>query len=278
MEADAYLAELAAYRANRLQMLRQPDSWLTLAGLFWITDGHYRIGSDPGADLVFPARAPALIGTLAVENEQVTLAVEEGVTVTHEGEPVSRIEMEHDADSTRTPTQVAWEGMRWNVILRGDRLGVRLRDAESPVRSHFTGIDTFPPDPRWRIEARTERYEPPRELGFPTVIGTEEQRRVPGAVAFEWEGETYRLDAAAEVGDEAWFVVFADATSGRETYGGGRFLYVPAPDAQGRTVIDFNRAYNPPCVFTPYATCPRPPAQNRLPIRVEAGEKTWGDH
>jgi uncharacterized protein (DUF1684 family) len=145
------------------------------------------------------------------------------------------------------------------------------------VRRSFSGIETFPPDPRWRIEARFEPFPEPRHVMVPSITGTPEEDISPGVVAFDLEGETRRLSVTGRPGDREYFLVFGDATSGHETYGGGRFVYLPAPNADGLTIVDFNRAYNPPCVFTPYATCPLPTPENRLPVRIEAGEKSWGE-
>ena len=134
-------------------------------------------------------------------------------------------------------------------------------------------------DLKWRFDARFDAYDPPQDRSrFRTSSGSTEQEKSPGAVVFQFGGKEYRIDAVKEAGSEDLFLIFGDQTNGFETYGGGRFLYAAPPDKDGQVVVDFNKAYNPPCVFTPYATCPLPPAQNRLPLRVEAGEKRYGDH
>ncbi|HYE94843.1 MAG TPA: DUF1684 domain-containing protein [Rubricoccaceae bacterium] len=273
----AYEEEIEAYRRQRIEGLRRPDGWLALVGLYWLDEGEHSFGADFSNAVVFPPNAPPRIGTFVVEDSTVTMRVEPGVPITHDGQPVTELVMADDHDGE--PTVVHLASLSWHVIERSGRLGVRLRDSESPVRTGFDGIETFPTDPRWRIEGRFERYDPPRTARLPTIIaGMDEESTVPGAVVFEVDGEEYRLDVTGAPDATQFFVVFGDATSGHETYGGGRFLYVDAPDDNGRVVIDFNKAYNPPCVFTPYATCPIPTRENRLPVRIPAGEKTWGDH
>jgi uncharacterized protein (DUF1684 family) len=164
------------------------------------------------------------------------------------------------------------------VIARGQRLGLRVIDPESETRRGFHGIDSFPIDPRLRFAARFTPHEPPREIDIPTVIGTVETGLSPGYVEFDLDGRTHRLEPVVQdVDDPEWFFIFRDETSGEETYGSGRFLYAPAP-ADGVVDLDFNRSYNPPCAFTPYATCPLPPRENWLDVRIEAGEKRYGDH
>ena len=160
------------------------------------------------------------------------------------------------------------------LIRRGDKIGVRVKDSQSEARRNFRGLDYFPIDPGWRIEARFEPYDPPRSISVPNVLGQDNDEKSPGAIVFEHGGKTYRLDPVLEPGETDYFVIFGDRTNGKTTYGAGRFLYV-APPVGGKTVIDFNKAYNPPCVFTDFATCPLPPPQNKLPIPVEAGEEEY---
>jgi uncharacterized protein (DUF1684 family) len=195
-----------------------------------------------------------------------------GVDVRHEDESVARIVMKDDMSGA--PTILRHRSLSWLILRRGDRIGVRLRDSESPTLLNFSGVPTFPIDPEWRLEATLEPYDPPKTIMIPTILGTINPTPSPGALRFEMDGQIYRLDAQAVAGG-GFSLIFADATNGTETYGGGRFLRVDPVDAAGRTFIDFNRAYNPPCIFTPYATCPRPPQQNRLPIPIRAGERNY---
>jgi uncharacterized protein (DUF1684 family) len=271
----AYRAEIEAFREGRLARLREPGGWLALTGLYWLEDGAHAFGADSANALVFPPGAPPRIGTFTVADSVVTMRVAPGVGVTVGDSAATEVVMVDDVDGE--PTVARLGSMSWEVIRRSHGLGVRLRDAAAPLLTTFEGIDAYAADPRWRLPARFEPYDPPRRVRIPSITGTDEPDTSPGAVVFELDGETHRLDVTGQPGDSAYFVVFGDATNSHETYGGGRFLYVAAPDAEGATVVDFNRAYNPPCVFTPYATCPLPPPQNRLPAHVEAGEKTYGD-
>jgi hypothetical protein len=193
----------------------------------------------------------------------------------HAGTPVDApIPLRDDVDGP--PTVLQMGSLRLHVIRRyADRLAVRVRDVESPARAAFRGIEHYPVDDRWRFEARFDPYEPSRVSEVPTILDVPEVYATPGAVVFEHESETHRLDAFLEPGETDLFIVFADLTTGTETYGGGRYLYTEPPDERGRVVLDFNRAYNPPCVFTEHATCALPLPQNRLPFRVEAGEKRY---
>ena len=161
------------------------------------------------------------------------------------------------------------------MIERQDLVGIRLKDTANAAIAQFQGIDTFPVDVAWSIPARFDRYDPPKDIEVPNILGYVSRQPSPGAVVFRVDEVRYRLDVTGDPGASSFFVTFGDATNGRETYGGGRFLAVVAPDERGRTHIDFNLAYNPPCVFTAFATCPLPPPQNRLPIRIEAGEKMY---
>ena len=156
---------------------------------------------------------------------------------------------------------------------------MRIKDSDAPTRKHFAGIDYFDVDPSWRVEAKWEAYDPPHEVEETNIIGQTDKVIVPGAAVFEHDGQTFRVEPVIETpGDTEYFLVFADKTSGKETYGAARFVYSEAPK-DGKIVIDFNKAYNPPCAFTPYATCPLPTAQNRMKTRVTAGEKKYrGEH
>jgi len=164
------------------------------------------------------------------------------------------------------------------VIKRGDRIGVRVRDPKSPVRTGFKGLEYFAADPAYKVTAEFVPYEKPRKMPVPTVIGTVEEMDAPGRVRFVIAGKELWLDPVVEDPKEpSLFFIFKDETSGRETYPAGRFLYADMPK-DGKVVLDFNKAYNPPCAFTPYATCPLPPKRNALPVRIEAGEKKYADH
>jgi uncharacterized protein (DUF1684 family) len=276
-EATSHRAEWEQWRARRLESLRREDGWLSLIGLVWLEEGENSVGSAPGSRILLPAgKAPARMGSILLEKGAVSMRAEPGSGLTADGKPVTAMPLATDAGGG--PATVLKRGsVSFYVIARGSRLGVRVKDSEAETRRAFHGIEPFPYDERFRVEARFEPYVPPRDIAVPNVLGTVETQPSPGAMVFELEGKTYRLDPVLETGESDLFVIFGDRTNGHETYGGGRFLYAK-PAVGGKTILDFNRVYNPPCVFTPYATCPLPPKQNKLPIRIEAGEKTYGEH
>jgi uncharacterized protein (DUF1684 family) len=271
----AYTEEVEQWKAKRLASLKDEDGWLSLVGLHWLKEGENKIGSDPSNEVALPeGKAPRFAGSLFLNNGAVKLEARPDSRITSEGKPVTSLDLKSDADGK--PTTLKLGTLTFHVIKRGERMGVRVKDGASPERTNFRGLEYFPTDERWRVEARFEPYNPPKMIPIYNVLKMEEDSPSPGAIVFDIDGKTYRLDALTEEGEEQFFVIFADATSAHETYGAGRYLYAGPPDSAGRIVIDFNKAYSPPCAFTKYATCPLPPDQNRLPLRVEAGEKFAG--
>lgn len=274
--ADAYRAEIEEWRAGRDKSLRDENGWLTLAGLYWLEEGDSTFGSAPDNTVVFPAgKAPARLGTFHRQGEKVTLEVTPGLGLAADGKEVTAPSLGLAPDASGKPTMLSLGSLTFHVIKRPGKVGIRLKDKESPVLAGFAGVESFAVDPSWRIAARFEPYDPPKTIKVPNIIGTDFDETSPGALVFERGGATYRLEPTGAPGKDL-FLVFGDATNGHETYGGGRFLYVPPPK-DGQAIVDFNQTYNPPCVFTPYATCPLPPRQNKLALRVEAGEKMWGE-
>ncbi|MBN2412875.1 DUF1684 domain-containing protein [candidate division KSB1 bacterium] len=269
-----YVTAVQEWHSNRIKALTAPDSWLSLAGLFWLKQGENRFGSHRSNDFVFPNdKAPEFMGLFFLEDDRVRVKINKGVNVTAKDTPVT--EMPLQSDETGDPPILSWGTLSWYIIKRGDKYGVRLRDSEHPRLKEFKGIKTYPIDPEWRVTARFEPYDPPRQINVPNVLGTISEEPSPGALVFDIKGKTYRLDPVAEPGAKRYFIIFADETSGRETYDAGRFLYIDAPGEDGTTIIDFNKAYNPPCAFSPFATCPLPPSQNRLAVKITAGEKNY---
>jgi uncharacterized protein len=252
--------------------LTGPDGWLSVIALAWLDEGDNSVGSGPENRVVLPG-APRRVGTVSVDHGSAVATFDRDSGVTIDGRVVTTVDLADD--STGSPTKLRWGSLTFFLIRREDELAVRIKDSDSPARRSFVGIEYYPIDGRWRFAGRFEPSDPPVVSRVPTVLGMEEAYRVPGAVAFEREGTTHRLDAFLEEGETDLFLVFGDLTNASETYAGGRFLYTRPPDEDGIVVVDFNRAYNPPCVFTPFATCPLPLPQNRLPIRVEAGEKLY---
>jgi uncharacterized protein len=269
-----YLEEIERWRAARLKRLAGPEGWLTLIGLWWLHEGVNSIGSGLSSEVRLPAgKAPAHIGSIQVANMKATAEFDPESGVTCEGQPVSTLELHDDTDNR--PTILRMGSMSFFVIRREDELAVRVRDSESESRHEFRGIEHYKVDPSWRIETRFRSYDPPRQARAQTVLGTQETYVVPGAVEFEIGVKTYALDVFLEDPDDDLFVIFGDLTNRSETFGGGRYIYTPQAGQDGTVLLDFNKAYNPPCVFTPYATCPLPLPQNRLPVRIEAGEKRY---
>lgn len=275
--AADHRAEVEKWRADRVARLTAEDGWLTLVGLSWLNEGENAVGAAPSNAVVFPAdRSPLLLGRIRVAAGKAHLDVAPGVDVAHDEKKVQSIDLV--SDEKGEPTVLRHGTLTFYLIRRGDRLGVRVKDAAAPARKAFHGIDNYPISPEWRIDARFEPHAAGQTIAVPNVLGSVTNEPSPGAFVFRIGGREYRLDAIEEEGEAELFLIFGDRTNGTTTYGAGRFLYAPRPGAGGRSVVDFNKAYNPPCAFTPFATCPLPPLQNRLPIPIAAGEKSYGKH
>ncbi|MCL6495074.1 MAG: DUF1684 domain-containing protein [Ignavibacterium sp.] len=273
-ENPDYVREINEWHQKRVDRLKAPDGWLNLVGRTWLKPGVNKFGSAKGNDVIIESdKVPAFMGEFILKDSIVTMKVYNGVDVLLDGKPVKEIVMIDDQKNDMTVFQ--YGTIKWNLIIRGDKYGIRFRDLESPIVKNFKGIERFPVNSGWKFVTKFEAYNPPKKIFVPNVLGQIEEEFSPGAVVFEKDGKTFRIDAIDE--GEKLFLIFADETSGEETYGGGRFLYVDKPDSSGNLILDFNKAYNPPCVFTKYATCPLPPEQNYLKLRIEAGEKNYGD-
>lgn len=274
---DAYRQEIAKYRQGREARLRGQRGWLTVIGLYWLEDGVHRLGSAADAEIALPATvAPAQAGTLTVHDGRVRVQLASGVAATVDGKPARDGDLR--ADNPGPPSTLALGTVTLQVIQRAGRLGIRLRDSASPARRAFTGLRFFPIGPQYRVTARFVPHAQPVAITVPSAVGPAQTLQSPGAVVFTIDGRELRLDALVEDDPPTeLFFVFRDQTSGHETYGGGRFLYTDMP-RDGKVVLDFNRAFSPPCAFTPFATCPLPPPQNRLPIAIPAGELAPAAH
>jgi uncharacterized protein (DUF1684 family) len=268
-----YKTQVEQWRKERERKLRADDGWLAVAGLFWLHEGSNKVGSEGTDEIVLPKDAgPAQAGTLEVSGKTVTLKLAPGVAATIADKPVTAPAVLRP-DTSGTPDTVHLGRLAFFVIERGGKLGVRLKDPETPARRAFNGLTWFPIDESYRVTARFEPYNPPKSIPITNVLGQVDQMPSPGAFVFTLQGQSFRLDPVIEEpGDTQLFVMFKDLSSGKETYGAGRFLYTDMPK-DGTVVLDFNRAYSPPCAFTSYATCPLPPRQNRLAVRIPAGEK-----
>ena len=273
----AYRKQIEDWRAHRVERLKAPSGWLSLIGLEWLKEGANTIGSAKDNVIVI-ATAPPHLGSVVLDHGRATISLDASAAEAKiDGEKKASAELLDD--SHEKPTTVSFGTTNFYLIKREDKFGLRIKDSTAETRTHFAGIDNFDIDPSWRVEAKWETYNPPHQIEEANILGQIEKVTVPGAATFERDGKTYKVEPMLEnPGDTELFLVFADRTSGKETYGAARFLYT-TPPKDGKVILDFNKAYNPPCAFTPYATCPLPTQQNRLDMRVTAGEKKYrGGH
>lgn len=270
--AAAFAASEQAWRGQRLAELTKPDGWASLIGLHWLDRGSHRVGSaaDNGIRLLM---GPPHLGVFSVRDGKARFVADTAVTV--DGQPSRGGALRSGADAGG-PSVIGFDDGKGlaTVIERGGRLALRVKHADADSRVRFAGLQYWPGGPQWRVQARFIAHPPGKTLPIANIIGTTDDIPNPGVVEFTRNGTPFRLEALDQ-GEGTLFLVFADRTSGHGSYGAGRFIDAPMPDAQGRLVVDFNRAYNPPCAFTAFATCPLPPPENRLDLRVEAGEKTY---
>ena len=275
--AGSYESQIETWRKERVERLKAPDGWLSLIGLHWLKEGKNTVGTDPKSDVVLAAGPPHLgTVTLAKGKMSIKLDTPPGVATIDGKSSAGGALLD---DSSEKPTVVQFGTVSFYAIDRNGKKGLRVKDSKADTRTHFQGIDYYAIDPSWRIEAKYVPFKKPQTLEVPNVLGQIDKMVVPGKVVFERDGKTIELEPVLEdpKADELWFI-FADKTSAKETYGGGRFLYSEMPK-DGKVVVDFNKAYNPPCAFTPHATCPVAPSVNRMAIPVTAGEKKYrGGH
>jgi uncharacterized protein len=269
--ADGYTAEVEKWRSQRLARLTAPDGWLTLIGLYWLKPGDNSLGSAADNDIVL-STAPAKLGTVTwMPDGKVSVKLQPDSSALIDGKAEVASVLTDDSDGK--PSVISFGTSSVYLISRADRKGLRVKDSAAAARTGFLGLDYFPIDPAWRIEANWVPFDPPREIRITSIVGTTEKEKSPGKAVFDREGKTFELIPVQESPDSLFFI-FSDGTSGKETYGAARFLYSDLPK-DGKVVLDFNRAVNPPCAFTPFATCPLPPKENRLTVRVTAGEKNY---
>ncbi len=269
---DAYRESVEQYRRDREATLKAPDGWLSVAGLFWLRPGQTVVGGAPSADVLLPAGSPPTVGTLTLlDDGRATFRPEAGVAVLLDGKPFEGGPIRSDADGAR-PGVLAVGDLRLILLKRGDRFALRLKDNQSPIRRDFTGLRWFPIVDDWRVVARFTPHPLPTKITFETIVGGRDVLESPGYATFERDGKSYRLDAALDDG-RLWFV-FRDATAGRTTPANARQLVADLPVAD-QVILDFNRAIDLPCAYTPHATCPIAPPQNRLDLPITAGEKIY---
>jgi uncharacterized protein (DUF1684 family) len=276
----SYEQQIQQWRNGRVQRLTAPGGWLSLIGLEWLKEGDNRVGSAADNDIVLKA-GPAHLGTVTLaKGGSMHIVLAKGSTATIDGKAVIEATLIDDAHVTgeASPTLVSFGAANFYVIDRDGRKALRVKDSDAVTRKNFLGIDYFPIDPSWHIVATWVPFDPPHKLEIGSVIGTIDKVDVPGKAVFQHDGHTYELLPYQEEPGGDLFFVIADRTSGKETYGAARFLYAALPK-DGKVILDFNEAYNPPCSFTPFATCPLAPPENRLDLRITAGEKKYrGEH
>lgn len=271
----AYVSEIENFRKDRVARLTADDGYLTITGLLWLKPGPNRIGSAPSSDVVLPKGAPASAGTLTLNGESSSFEPAAGVAATLNGKPLrGKAGIKSDA-SGASPDTIGIGRFKLIFIHRDPRYAIRLKDNESEIRRNFVGCNWFPVKPEWRLEAKFVPRPGAAKIQFETVVGTRDTLESAGFAVFHKDGQEHRLEAAKS-GDRLWFV-FRDGTSGKTTYGGARQLYADWP-RNGKVILDFNKAINLPCAFSPYTTCPIPPPQNRLKLPIEAGEMDYKGH
>ena len=282
--AATWRASLLTWRAELAKELQQANGWLTLIGLEWLKPGDNTFGSAPGNNFVVKAPTAAYLGVVQLNDKGLELLPPHG------GYPKGLLvdgrlpenPQTLGSDDSEHPSKITTGTVTITIIHRSERYGLRIKDSKAPARTQFHGLRWYPPDETYRVQAKWIPYNPPHQVAIPTILGTEVKSDVPGAAEFTLDGKMLRLEPILESPDEKeLFFILRDTTSTTETYGAGRFLYTPLPDhgltQPGELVLDFNRAQNPPCAYTPYATCPLPPPQNRLPIAIPAGQQRYHD-
>jgi uncharacterized protein len=268
-----YAGEIEKWRAEYETKLKGENGWLTVAGLFWLKDGANTVGAGGDFDIELTENFKrGKFGTIDFRNGKAVLKIENGVEAFSDGKQVSEIELAADAQGK--PTVIQNGSQTFYLIKREDRFGIRLKDKNSKERTNFTRLNWFPVNEKYKVKAKFEAFETPKEVLIPNVLGGNFKMKSPGVLRFKLNGKKYALEPVLEEGSDELFIIFRDATSKTETYGAGRFLYAKRAE-NGQVTLDFNKAENPPCAYTAFATCPLPPPQNRLEVEIKAGEKRY---
>jgi uncharacterized protein len=270
-----YAKEIEKWRVDHEAELKTDNGWLTVAGLFWLKDGVNTIGAGSGYDIELTENFKGKFGEINFQNGAANLRVENGVEASNDGKNISELGLV--SDEKGKPSVIQTGSQTFYLIKRENRFGIRLKDKNSKERTNFTGLKWFPISEKYKVEAEFEVFDAPKEVLIPNVLGGNFKMKSPGVLRFKLNGKKYALEPVLEDGSDELFIIFRDATSRKETYGAGRFLYAKKPE-NGKVILDFNKSENPPCAFTSFATCPLPPPQNRLNVEIKAGEKRFGDH
>jgi len=274
VEDDVYRKTVEKWRQEREDRLKADDGWLTVAGLHFLNEGENRFGSSPTNDIVLPESAPPEVGVFTYRGGKLTARIKDGVTALQSGKPVRQAEFKVGVQQDALTVG----GLTMWMHYSGDRHAIRVRDQNSPLRKNFTGCKWFPIEEKFRVAGKFAPYAQPKPVRFPNILGDYEAYDALGLVEFTLDGQPYKMEGVGSGPANArrLFFVFRDLTSGKESYPAARFLYADLPKP-GTTdvVLDFNQAQNPPCAFNPYTTCPLPPEQNRLRVRIPAGEKNY---
>jgi uncharacterized protein (DUF1684 family) len=265
----AYYTGLAQWDSTRIASLKAPNGWLNLAGLFWLEEGVNTFGADSANKIVFPPNAPAFCGSIIKNRDTLVFEPVPGSGITINGAAADRAVLATDAEAKADLMEFG--SLAWFIIKRDTLYAIRLRDYEHPRIAQLHEIPRYEPDAGWRKTASFVAFKEADTLYVPTSTGREEMYLIPGKLVFEHEGTKQELLPFRS--ENGFFIIIGDRTSGLETYAAGRFMYCDPPDRRNRVILDFNKAYNPPCAFSPFATCPLPPPENRLKIAVTAGEK-----
>ena len=269
-QGSEYEKEIMAYRKIRIDSLQHENGYLNLSGLFWLKEGENTIGADPKNDFVFPTEhSDSFLGTIILNKGVVTFKSNEANQVFSLGQPANNVIIYQD----KKALVLAHKSLRWFIIKRGEKYALRLRDLEGEYVRNFKGIDYFSIDSSWRIKSKFVATHG-KKLNITDITGRNYLEDSPGELHFTIKGKKFKLEAGGTI--DEFFIVFGDLSNKKTTYGGGRFLYASAPDKEGNVILDFNKSLNPPCEFTPFATCPLPTKKNRMNLEITAGEKSKG--
>lgn len=271
-EDPGYVDSVKSWQAEREENLQKDKSWLTVAGLYWLREGENWVGTATSNDFVLPeGSAPATVGVFKFHDRKATFQAENGVTITRDGKPIHKVELEMGEKHA-----IEINDLKMWLHYSGERLAIRLRDLNASYRKEFAGLDWFPVDPKFRVEATFTPHTEEKKVEMLNILGDIEVFEAAGYVDFELQGQKVRMEPM-KAREGALWLIFRDGTSGKGSYQAARFLRTEPPN-NGKVVIDFNRAYNPPCAYNPHTTCPMPTKENRLEIRIEAGEKNYKKH